>query len=244
LFSLEKFICKIPDYIVCSSKANLKYIIEEMKVSRKKVSELIDGIHEDLFKVAEKDSLRNELKIRAKKIVVYSGSLFESKGINYLINAIPRILKKYQDVEFLIIGYPVEKVKILAKDLKVDEKIIFLDKVDFFQLAKYLSISDVAVDPKVDKAGEGSGKIVNYMGAGLPVVCFDSINNRNFLGETGIYAVSGDSDDLAEKILILLNDKTKCDDFGEKNKRRVSEQFSWNVKGKELYKIYEGLLRN
>ena len=47
--------------------------------------------------------------------------------------------------------------------------------MDFFELPRYLSMADVAVDPKIDEAGEGSGKIFNYMGAGLPVVCFNTI---------------------------------------------------------------------
>ena len=59
-------------------------------------------------------------------------------------------------------------------------------------LPQYLYLADLAVDPKLDDAGEASGKIINYMGAALPIVCFEGPNNRRFLGDQGIFARSGD----------------------------------------------------
>lgn len=244
LLSIEKLICRLPDYIVCSSKANMKHIIEVMNISPNKVSELIDGIHSNMHRVTDKIALKKELNIKTERVVLYSGSLLESKGINYFIKAIPKVVDRYKDVTFLIIGYPVVKVKALAEDLMIDNSISFLGRVDFFKLSEYLSIADIAIDPKVDKAGEGSGKIINYMGAGLPVVCFESMNNRDFLGENGLYAKSENSDDLAEKILLLLNDPVKCKELGARNRKRVNEQFSWKAKGKELINIYKGLIHN
>jgi len=57
--------------------------------------------------------------------------------------------------------------------------------VDYFELPDYLLISDVAVEPKVDRAGEASGKVINYMGAGLPVVCFEGKNKTLVLFLSG-----------------------------------------------------------
>ena len=36
--------------------------------------------------------------------------------------------------------------------------------------------------------------IIDYMGAGLPVVCFDGKNNRRFLKDGGIYAADNKKD--------------------------------------------------
>ena len=62
---------------------------------------------------------------------------------------------------FLIVGYPVEPSKKRVENLKVEDLVSFKDKVSFFQLPQYLSLADIAVDPKVDEAGEGSGIIIN-----------------------------------------------------------------------------------
>ncbi|MFZ1289730.1 MAG: glycosyltransferase family 4 protein [Melioribacteraceae bacterium] len=241
-FKIEKFICQLPDHIICSSNSNKKFIINDMNIPSENVTELIDGIHSNNFIEKDENKLKKSLGINKEKVVVYSGSLESSKGVSYFVEAIPQILEKYNNVKFLVIGYPVEKIKAKAEELKIDKSIIFLNKVNFFKLPEYLSIADIAVDPKVDKAGEGSGKIVNYMGAGLPVVCFDSLNNRNFFDESGVFAKSGDSNDLAEKILLLLNDEAKCKDLGKRNKIRVEKHFSWNTKGKELINIYKKVI--
>lgn len=239
---LEKLICRLPDYIVCSSKSNKDFIINEMGIDPQHVSELIDGIYSNYFHDVNNDQLKKTLNLNKEKVVVYSGSLLESKGINYLIESIPEVAENYKSVKFLIIGYPVEPIRERAIELKIEKYIIFLGRIDFFKLPDYLSIADIAVDPKIDKAGEGSGKIVNYMGSGLPIVCFESPNNFNFLGENGVYAKPADTKDLGKKILFLLNNEKQSKEIGNLNKKRATELFSWNTKGKDLINIYHQLL--
>jgi glycosyltransferase involved in cell wall biosynthesis len=110
--------------------------------------------------------------------------------------------------------------------------------VDYFQLPKYLALADVAVDPKVDEAGEGTGKIINYMGAGLPIVCFDTLNNRALLQQNGFFAKIGDSEDLANKIVEALENDAMAQGIGDQNRKRVQEKFSWRASGQKLSDIY------
>ena len=42
---------------------------------------------------------------------------------------------------------------------------------------------------------EGSGKLLNYMAMALPTVSFDMPVNREYLGDLGVYARPGDSQD-------------------------------------------------
>jgi glycosyltransferase involved in cell wall biosynthesis len=101
--------------------------------------------------------------------------------------------------------------------------------VDFFKLPAYLFLADLAVDPKLDEAGEASGKIINYMGAALPIACFEGPNNRKFLGENGIFARSGDVRHLADQIVKTLADPVQAREIGENNRKRVEDVFSWNA---------------
>ena len=96
----------------------------------------------------------------------------------------------------------------------------------------------MAVDPKLVEAGEGSGKIVNYMGAGLPIVCFDTKNNRALLGKFGIFARTGDSLDLADKIVHALENDRLAESAGLKNRKRAISKFSWHAAGEILSEIY------
>jgi glycosyltransferase involved in cell wall biosynthesis len=115
--------------------------------------------------------------------------------------------------------------------------------VDYFDLPDYLLISDIAVEPKIDKAGEASGKVINYMGAGLPVVCFDSQNNRRFLEDGGIYAAENRIENLAGKMLWAVENLDQAKILGGMNKERVEKVFSWNNSIKDTVEAFRMLIQ-
>ncbi len=237
---IEKMICRLPDYIVCSSESNEDMIKCRMNVSGDRVSPVPDAINSGFFSIAVEDSFRDGLAIPDnKRVVIYTGSLMKSKGIDFLLDAIPKVMEKCSDVHFLVVGYPVDQSVEKVQQLGVSDMVTFTGKTEFAQIPKYLSVACLAVDPKTDEAGEGSGKIINYMGAGLPIVCFDSVNNRKLLDGSGVYADSGNVEDLAGKIVDVLSDDSLARSIGENNKKRVNELFSWDVNGKKLTQIYD-----
>jgi glycosyltransferase involved in cell wall biosynthesis len=242
-YNLEKFICKLPDYFICSSVSNGDIIKEKFHIKPEKVSVVIDGVHTDFFNRLPKKDFKKELGIPDNApLIIFTGALLEAKGIWNLVNAIPIVLSKRNDIHFLIVGYPVEETQRRVKELGIESNVHMAGMVDYFDLPNYLLISDVAVEPKLDKAGEASGKVINYMGAGLPVVCFDSKNNRKFLGEGGIYAEDGSVESLAEKMLWAVENMEESKRLGEMNRQRVEEVFSWNNSIKETVRVFEDLV--
>jgi len=241
--NFEKFICKMPDHFICSSVSNGDIIKDRFKINPDKVSVVIDGVHTDFFNKLPPEDFRKSLGIPEKSpVIIFTGALLAAKGIWNLVEAIPIVLKERKDAHFLIIGYPVEETKKRIDEIGISENVHMTGMVDYFKLPDYLNISDIAVEPKIDKAGEASGKVINYMGAGLPVVCFDSKNNRRFLGESGIYAADNKIENLAEKILWALNNIEKARSLGEQNKQRVEEVFSWNNSIKETVRVFNSLI--
>ena len=243
--SIERWISKMPEYTVGSNVSVSRFMVEEMGLPKSKVETVIDGVHTDFFEhTGEEDDLRKKLGIPSETpVVLYTGALLKSKGIDYLWQAIPSVLKKRPDCLFVIVGYPVEESKAFVDSLGVADKCIFVGQVDYFLLPQYLYLASLAVDPKLDEAGEASGKIINYMGAGLPIVCFEGPNNRRFLGESGIFARSGDPMDLAEKIVETLNDPEEAKKIGLINQRRVEDAFSWNANIKTYDRIFRSALK-
>jgi glycosyltransferase involved in cell wall biosynthesis len=136
----------------------------------------------------------------------------------------------------------VEESQALVERLGVADSVLFVGRVDYFELPDYLKIADVAVDPKVDAAGEASGKIINYMGAGLPVACFDHVNNRTFLGDTGAFAPEPTPKGLAQAILELLNDPEGREAKGAEARKRVEEKFSWEAGGRVYEEVFQRAL--
>jgi len=242
-FNFENFICKMPDYFICSSVSNGEIIKNKFKINPQKVRVVIDGVHTDFFNKAPEKDFRKKLGIPENApLVIFTGALLAAKGIWNLVEAIPIVLSKRNDVHFLIVGYPVEETQRRIIELGVQDNVHLTGMVDYFDLPRYLLISDIAVEPKVDKAGEASGKVINYMGAGLPVVCFDSKNNRKFLADGGIFAEGDKVENLADKILWAIENPDEAKKLGEMNKKRVEEVFSWNNSIKDTVEVFQELI--
>ena len=241
--NLERFICRMPDFFICSSVSNGDIIKNRFKINPAKVKVVIDGVHTDFFNKKPAPGFRSERGIPEKApLVIFTGALLAAKGINNLIEAIPLVIAKNNSIHFLIVGYPVEETAKRVSELGVGSNVHMTGMVDYFDLPDYLAISDIAVEPKIDKAGEASGKVINYMGAGLPVVCFDSKNNRRFLENGGIYAEDDRIEDLADKILWAVSNSDEAKKLGRANKNRVEEVFSWNNSIKDTVSAFNGLL--
>jgi len=242
-YTLERFICRMPDFFICSSVSNGDIIKNRFNIDPDRVRVVIDGVHTDFFSKTPQEGFKQKLGIpEDAPVIIFTGALLAAKGIWNLISSIPLVLKKVGGAHFLIVGYPVEEASKKVKELGVEKNVHFTGMVDYFKLPDYLLVSDVAVEPKVDKAGEASGKVINYMGAGLPVVCFESKNNRRFLGEGGIYAADNRVENLAEKMIWAVKNSKEAEKLGELNKKRVEKVFSWNNSIKDTVEAFEKLI--
>lgn len=240
--TLEKFICRMPDFFICSSVSNGDIIKDRFHIKPDKVRVVIDGVHTDFFSKIPKKGFKEELGIpEDAPLIIFTGALLAAKGIWNLVSAIPLVLEKRKDVHFLIVGYPVDETAVKVRELGVDKNVHLTGMVDYFELPDYLLVSDIAVEPKLDKAGEASGKVINYMGAGLPVVCFEGKNNRRFLGEGGFYAPDDKVGNLAAQMIWAVENPDEAKRLGELNRKRVEEVFSWNNSIKTTVEAFEKL---
>ncbi|MFH1060901.1 MAG: glycosyltransferase [Pseudomonadota bacterium] len=239
----ERIINRYSHQLVGSNIAVSEFLVEEMGLPADRVCTIIDGVHMNFFEGSRDRDLKAELGIDPKRpVVLYTGALLASKGVDNYFRAIPPVLAKEPDALFLVVGYPVEDSQKLVRELGVADHVLFMGQVDYFELPDYLRIGEVAVDPKVEAAGEASGKIINYMGGGLPVACFDNANNRRFLGDTGAFAPTPDPAGLAAAILSLLADPAARRAKGEAARRRVEEEFSWEAGGRQYEEVFQRAL--
>ena len=241
--TVEKIITRWSEQSVGSNLAVSEFLQEEMGLPLGRVTTIIDGVHMGFFDGTGREDLKQVLGIEeGRPVVTYTGALLSSKGVDNFFEAIPHVLQEQPDAFFLVVGYPVEESQALVERLGVADSVLFVGRVDYFELPDYLKIADVAVDPKVDAAGEASGKIINYMGAGLPVACFDHVNNRTFLGDTGAFAPEPTPKGLAQAILELLNDPEGREAKGAEARKRVEEKFSWEAGGRVYEEVFQRAL--
>ncbi len=239
--SVENFINRLGDYAICSSPENTQ-VVSQARGGRK-IDTVLDGAGTSYYaNILSKKELRRELELPQEKIiVVYTGALAENKGVGYLLEAIECILQQDKRVYFLIGGFPAKHIEKFIREKNFTQSMRLVSPLNYFDLPKILAASDIAVDPKDSETRQASGKILQYMAAGLPVVCFDRLVNREYLKEGGEYAVEVNGKYLAKSILTLANNAQLRELKGKINKKR-SLDFSWGVTADKIEKIYKKLL--
>lgn len=185
-----------------------------------------------------------KLKIK-KPYLLYVGRHEVWKRIDLAIKAFVKIIKKYPDVRLVIRGpfsAHTQALRQLVKKLNLEDKVLFSEGTRSQQELRDLYFNAAVYIFPSTKEDFGI-VIIEAMGAGLPVVAWNSGGPRDIVinGQTGFLAKPFSLDDFAEKILKILKDKKLRQKMSRAAWQRVKDEFSWerhlDILEKEIKKI-------
>lgn len=194
------------------------------------------------FTAEHKANLRQKLGIPDDRLIVaYLGLLADYQGTHHLIEAAARLKSQGHNAHFLVMGYPsVPKYQALAQAMGVEELVTFTGKIPYREAPDYLALGDLAVAPKTSLT-EGSGKLLNYMAMAQPVVAYDTPVQREYLGDLGVYAPTGDATAFADAVAGLIGDPEARRRLGTRLRQRAAKEYSWNRAGTQIDSVYQRL---
>lgn len=235
---LEKHLLRSADWVVCSSEHALEKFTRDYPELSHKIRLAQDGA--DTPAPGDEQTLSNKRQAlgidQDKLCAVYSGALLESKGLDQLQQLILECRELSSCVHFLIIGYPVDELEAFLDEHNLSDMCTLTGRMEFNELNTYLALADVAIDPKKSDAGEGSGKMLNYLANGLPVIAFNTVNNASFLGEEARLCDNvQDMKALIEHYRRFPEERTAV---AARNKARFSACYSWQVTQRQLAESY------
>ncbi len=243
---LEDRINRMPRFIMASSYNAARLLRDEFRVSPARIQAVPDCVNTDVFRPRQPGDEADLAALKAhwgipldRTVVAYLGLLAPYQGTDLLLEAAQIIRRVRQDVQFLVMGFPgVEGYRLKAMEKGLADHVTFTGRVNYEEAPRFLRMGEVAVAPKISDT-EGCGKLLNYMACGLPTVAFDTPVSREYLGEHGIYAATGDAEALAAAILQLVVAPEHGRALGHWLRIRVMEQFSWEAAGVRLLNIYD-----
>lgn len=239
-YFLERIICLMPDRIICSSQASMDFLRQSCRVDPRKLELVGDVVPSSFFSSDGAAGTRMHSGFPPdKQVVIYTGSLLPGKGVDVLVEAIEQVLKTREDVVFALIGYPLEGIREAVTQGGIKDRVILPGEVDYNDLKKWLAGADLAIDPKPSGSGEASGKVLHYMAAGLAIICFDTENNRAFLGDNGFFATAESSTALAAAIDLALTDHEARRKYGAFCRSKAESEFSSDKAGQHLHRLYQ-----
>ncbi|MBD1152592.1 glycosyltransferase family 4 protein [Pelagibacterales bacterium SAG-MED22] len=161
--------------------------------------------------------------------IIYAGSGTIQKGYHYLLQAFYEL--NLSNCELWHLGNLSKDIKPFLKKYK-HPNWIFKGHQPQKELYKFYSQGNVFVFPSLQ---DGFGMVVpQAMACGLPVVCTTNTGAGDLImdGEEGFVIPTQNVEKIKEKINYLYSNRDKCNEMGQKAKKKVSTNFTWDDYGK------------
>lgn len=230
--------------LVAVSEDLKRFVMSAIGLPEARIQVIYNGI-ESNFPVSDGnvDRCRAELNLKPGDPVIGAiGSLYPVKGHQYLLDAMPALIRQHPNVTLLLIGSGDLEVplKEQAKRLRIEQQVRFLGLRG--DIPRLLAVMDVFVLPSLSEGH--SLALMEAMLAGRPVVASRVGGNAELVleGETGILVPSKDPYALTEALHQLLDNRTMREAFGHQATRRVQQQFSARLMTDGYKRLYNDLL--
>jgi glycosyltransferase involved in cell wall biosynthesis len=229
-YTIKRWIIKRSQTLTVVSNV-MKKTVMDMNISPDMVSVISMGVDLTERFVPAPHKKRDPGKL------IFVGRLVEKKGVNVLLDAMPRILAQVPDVELTVIGAgPLEAdLRRQCRSLDISDKVVFLGSQTQSKLPEFYQQAALAVFPFVrakDGDQEGFGLVViEAMGCGCPVIASDlpAVKDTIQHGKTGWTVTPGDSQALADRIITSLENSEETKEMARHARRKVVELFDWQV---------------
>ncbi len=177
----------------------------------------------------------NSVIPRKKNLIAYVGRIKRYKSIDHLLKAVA-IIKKQRPVDLVIAGEGDARGDLTELAGRLNVSASFYGQVSEAEKYKIYRSARVVIQPSIK---EGFGlTVIEAQACGTPVICANSPGLREALidGKTGYLYPYGDIETLAQKIIDLLDDDTKWQNFSDAAKE-WAKNFSWEHSAEEMERI-------
>lgn len=248
---LGKILCSIPKWEQYEAKnvAKADHVIVVVDEAKKRLIDL--GLSSDKISVVS-NTLNMELFSFPEQIkdpnfvtLVYGGGINYHRGLQYAIEAIPKIIDAIPNIRLWIIGDGnyLGKLKELAKSFNVSEYVKFWGWMNQGELLELISQSNYAMIPHIRSPHTDATiphKIFQYMYAGIPVISSNCLPLKRILTETGTGLCFQDKnpDSFADTFLKLIEKETRAERTVKSGKEWVMEKYNWEIDSGILSRLY------
>jgi glycosyltransferase involved in cell wall biosynthesis len=180
-----------------------------------------------------------------KPPTIFSASyLITRKAIRYNLLALAEVLKKHNNVIYKIAGDGPEQENLrkLVNDLGIHKQVQFLGMLSHQETIEQMFAADIFSLPSWDEA---FGVVyIEAMAEGKPVIACkgEGIEDVITHGKTGLLVKPKDVESLTDAFDFLLSNPDKAISIGERAKKLVLDNFTWEKNAEKTVKAYEEVL--
>ena len=209
--------------ILVSNNETKKIIIDEYNVMQEKISIVPNGVDLSMFNITKKKN---------PKKVVFAGAMYYHRGLDVLLETIPLVIEKIPDAKFVLLGSGTEmdKLKEIVSKNKLDNSVEFKGWIEREKIPENIADASIGIGPlRLTEVTSRALpiKVLEYMAVSLPVIAQKGTLPTDILeNEKNGFFIENHTE-LAEKIILLLNEPKKVKNMGAHSLKLV-QKFSWD----------------
>lgn len=236
---------RLPHYIMTTSEAIRRDLIERCAVPEHRIATLPTGIDETRFHPDIPSRFREEIDIGRERLLVGMVSVLRSwKGHRYFLEAADRLRKSHPHLSFVIVGEGPARpsIEALRRERHLEETVLMTGHRR--DVPEVLSALDLFVLPSYAHEGIPQA-ILQAQAMARGVVASDIGGIREVVrdGETGLLAPPRDGPALARCIATLADDAALRERLGEQARARVLAQWTLRQMTDQILALYQKLFQ-
>jgi len=249
---LKTIVCSIAEEasgLVVMTDLSREILIREYGIAEEKISMIPHGIHSMPYTSSVKP--KSALGFSKKVSLLTFGLLSRGKGIEYAIEALPKVINAYPDILYIVLGATHPNVlkeegenyrKFLIQkvhDLGLSSHVNFYNEyVSVDSLLQFLKAADIYISTSLDPNQAVSGTFSYALGSGRPVISTSFAQAKDLIAlEAGILVDFRDPDSYAEALIKLLKDPFLREQLG-KNAYFRTRNMTWENVALEYSKLF------
>jgi len=229
-------------------------LLKNYDVERGKIEVIPHGCPDVPFVNSEKP--KTSLGLKGRIILSTFGLINRGKGIQYVIRALPSLVRKESRILYLIIGETHPEVRKIEGEAYRKKLIRLVDELElgkhvrFYnrflskrELIRYLQATDIYITPYVDRNQISSGSLVYALGTGKAVISTPYLHAQEALADgRGLLCKFRNPTSVAETISRLLEDP-ELRRILERKAYAYSRNFTWPRVAEKYVNLFNSLLK-
>lgn len=213
----------------------LKILQEKKSVPEDKLLFLPNGADVRHFYPRTPDeSLKNELGLAGKQIVLWAGTLGYAHGLDKVLEA-AKLLKPETAVHFLFVGDGSAREDLLRVREQLQlANVTFHDPVSLDQVTAYYSLAFCGLSSLIDiptYEGARPSKLFPILASGKPLLFVGKGEAARLVERSrgGVVVSPGNPQSIADAILHLARNPKRCEELGQNGRQFVVENLQWSI---------------
>ncbi|MBI5079473.1 glycosyltransferase [Candidatus Wolfebacteria bacterium] len=235
---------------VVMNKLSQEILENNYEISKSKIALIPHGIPQVPFEPSDK--FKQDLGLENRMVLSTFGMLGPGKGIEHVIRALPKVVKKFPNVIYLVIGATHPNVRkeegeeyrnFLIREvekLKLDNNVKFYNKyLTLEEIIQYLKATDVYVSSNVDLGQSVSGTLSYAMGCGRPIISTATAYAKWIIDETnGILVKPKNHSEISAALINILSDSKYMKSMSAAAYEK-SRQMIWPNVATQYFNLYK-----